>query len=74
MYQDAAQVPGANIPDLHLDLTVYSPQPDQRFVFLNMMKLHEGDALPTGVRVEQITRDGVILSYRGTRFIMEASP
>jgi general secretion pathway protein B len=68
-YQEAAQ--GAGIPDLHLDLTVYSPQPDQSFVFLNMMKLHEGDSLPTGVRVEHITRDGVILSYHGTKFVLQ---
>jgi general secretion pathway protein B len=73
-YQEAAQVPGANIPDLHLDLSVYEPQPDQRFVMLNLMKLHEGDSLPTGVRVEQITRDGVILSFHGTKFVLQTNP
>ncbi|SRR5579875_155772 len=69
-YQDAAAQPGANIPDLKLDLHVYSPQPDQRFVFLNMMKLHEGDTTPKGVRVERITQDGVILSYQGREFVL----
>jgi len=73
-YQDAAATPGANLPDLHLDLNAYSPQPDQSFVFLNMMKLHEGDALPTGVRVERILRDGVILSYHGTKFVLQTNP
>ncbi len=70
-YQDAAAVPGANIPPLQLDLHVYSEKPDQRFVFLNMVKLHEGEALPQGVRVDAITPDGVILSYRGTRFMLQ---
>lgn len=73
-YQDAASTPGASLPDLHLDLNAYSPQPDQSFVFLNMMKLHEGDALPTGVRVERILRDGVILSYHGTKFVLQTNP
>jgi general secretion pathway protein B len=70
-YQDAAATPGANLPDLRLDLHVYAPQPDQRFVFINMTKLHEGDSLPIGVRVESITTDGVILSYHGTRFVLQ---
>lgn len=69
-YQDAAAEPGANIPELRLDLHVYSPQPDQRFVFLNMMKLHEGESTPKGVRIERITQDGVILSYRGKEFVL----
>jgi general secretion pathway protein B len=70
-YQDAAAVPGANIPPLQLNLHVYSAKPDERFVFLNMVKLHEGEALPQGVRVDAITPDGVILSYHGTRFMLQ---
>ncbi|MGH8217812.1 MAG: general secretion pathway protein GspB [Steroidobacteraceae bacterium] len=70
-YQDAAAEPGAEIPSLRLDLHVYSPQPDQRFVFLNMLKLREGDTTPQGVRVERITEDGVILSYRGKEFVLQ---
>jgi general secretion pathway protein B len=70
-YQDAAAAPGANLPDLRLDLHVYGPQPDQRFVFINMTKLHEGDSLPIGVRVEHITSDGVILSYHGAQFVLQ---
>src|SRR6185437_12060116 len=73
-YQEAAAEPGANIPGLKLDLHVYSQQPDQRFVFLEadtqMLKLREGDATPQGVRVEHITQDGVILSYRGKEFVL----
>jgi general secretion pathway protein B len=73
-YQDASAEPGANIPDLHLDLNAYSPQPEQSFVFLNMMKLHEGESLPTGVRVEHILRDGVILSFHGKQFVLQTNP
>lgn len=70
-YQDAAAARGANIPELRLDLHSYSSRPDERFVFLNMMKLHEGDTLPQGVHVESITPDGVILSYQGAKFVLQ---
>ena len=70
-YQDAAAEPGANIPSLSLDLHVYAPQPDQRFVFLNMLRLREGDTSPQGVRVERITPDGVVLSYQGKEFMLQ---
>lgn len=69
-YQDAAAVPGANLPELRLDLHDYASRAEDRFVFLNMTKLREGDSLPQGVRVESITPDGVILSYHGTRFVL----
>jgi general secretion pathway protein B len=69
-YQDAAAVPGANLPELRLDLHTYAAQPDQRFVFINMTLLHEGDSTPQGVRVDNITPDGAILSYHGTRFVL----
>lgn len=70
-YKEAAAAPGANLPSLRLDLHVYAAQPGDRFVFLNMTKLHEGEALPQGVRVDSITPDGVILSYRGEKFVMQ---
>jgi len=70
-YQDAAATPGANFPDLRLDLLTYSARPDERFVFINMTKLREGEASPQGVRVETINPDGVVLSYRGTRFLLQ---
>jgi len=70
-YQDAAAAPGANMPELRLDLHAYSAQPGQSFVSLNNKLLHEGDSLPEGVRVEKITPDGVILSYRGSKFVLQ---
>ncbi len=69
-YQDAAAVPGANLPSLELEFHAYSANPDQRFVFLNKTTLHEGDSLPQGVHVDAITPDGVILSYHGMRFVL----
>jgi hypothetical protein len=70
LYQDAAVVPGANLPQLRLDLHVYAARPQDRFALINMHKMHEGDALPEGVRLESITPDGVIMSHNGSRFLL----
>jgi general secretion pathway protein B len=70
-YQDAAAAPGAGMPQLKLDLNAYNADPASRFVFINMTKLREGDSLPEGVRVESITPDGPVLSFRGSRFVLQ---
>jgi general secretion pathway protein B len=55
---------------LHLDIHVWSDVPAERFVFLNMRKYGEGAELPDGARIEEITRDGVVLSQSGQRFVL----
>jgi general secretion pathway protein B len=70
LYQDAAAVPGVQIPQLRLDLHVYAARPQDRFIMINMHKLREGDTLPEGVRVESITSEGAVLSYNGSRFLL----
>jgi general secretion pathway protein B len=70
-YEKANQAAGGRIPELRLDMHVYSPKPQERFVFVNMRKLKEGEALPDGVRVETITNDGAILTWQGSRFTLE---
>ena len=70
LYQDAALVPGAHIPVLRLDLHVFAAKPQERFVMINMHKLHEGDSLPEGVHVESITPEGAVLSSNGMRFLL----
>jgi len=70
LYQDVAATPGARIPQLRLDLHVFAPQPQERFVMINMHKLREGDSLPEGVHVDSITPEGAVLSYSGSRFLL----
>ena len=65
---DLPQPVGAGLPHLNVDLHVFADTPAQRFVVINGQRLHEGDALREGPRLERITPDGVILTYRGTRF------
>jgi general secretion pathway protein B len=58
------------LPELHLDVHVYSTNPAERFVYVNMRKYHEGARLEEGPTVERIRRDGVVLNYQGLRFVL----
>ena len=67
--QNYAAVGGA-VPELRLDLHVYAPNPADRYAFINMRKVREGDITPEGVQVRQITREGVVLEYHGAEFLL----
>ena len=58
------------MPDLHLDIHVYSIKPAERFVFINMVRHREKSRLAEGPVVQEITPEGVILDYSGTRFLL----
>jgi general secretion pathway protein B len=58
------------MPRLHLDLHVYAARPQDRFVFVNSHKYREGDTLQEGPVIEQITPNGAVLDYRGSRFML----
>jgi len=58
------------IPELRLELHVYSNRPEERFVFVNGRRYREGDTTADGAAVEQITRDGVVMSAGGSRFLL----
>ena len=59
-----------DLPELHLDIHVFSPEPDDRFVFVNMSKLREGSTLTEGPAVAEITPEGVVLSHEGQLFLL----
>jgi len=58
------------LPDLHLDIHVYSEQPEERFVFVNMSKYREQARLEEGPLVREITPDGVVLEHLGNGFLL----
>lgn len=58
------------LPPLHLDVHVYATRPEDRFVYINMHRYREGSTLAEGPILERIRRDGVVLSYRGVRFLL----
>lgn len=59
-----------SLPEMHLDIHVYSEQPEERFVFINMAKHRERSQLAEGPVVAEITPAGVILEHQGTRFLL----
>ena len=61
---------GVNLPDMSLDIHVFASAPENRFVFIDMQKHQEGSVLDAGPRLIEITSNGVILDYRGTRFVL----
>jgi general secretion pathway protein B len=68
--QEIRVIGSINLPDLHLDIHVFSPDPADRFVFVNMTKLREGSALAEGPVVVEITPHGVVLRHEGQVFLL----
>jgi general secretion pathway protein B len=60
------------IPKLSMLFHLYSANPKDRLVGINDRMLREGDAVEPGLVLEQITPDGVILTYKGYRFLRGA--
>ena len=60
----------ATLPPLHLDLHFWSEAPAERYALINLHRVGEGDALPEGPRVLEITRDGVVMEYEGREFVL----
>jgi general secretion pathway protein B len=56
------------IPAMTVQLHAYSSIPSERLVSINSIRLREGGSLMLGLRLEQITPDGMIFSYKGYRF------
>jgi general secretion pathway protein B len=57
--------------ELRVDLHVYSNNPRERFVLINMRRYTEGQQLPNGATVEEITTDGVVIYQNGTRYRLD---
>lgn len=56
------------LPPMTIQLHAYSSKPTKRLVSINSRMLHEGESLAPGLLLEEITADGMILSYKGFRF------
>ena len=56
------------IPAMSFQLHAYSSNPNERLVSINSIRLREGGSLTPDLRLEQITPDGMIFSYKGYRF------
>jgi general secretion pathway protein B len=54
-----------------LDVHVYSEEPGRRFILVNQEKYREGERLASGLVLEEILPDGMVMSYQGERFRVE---
>ncbi len=56
------------LPPMSISVHAYSGKAADRLVGINGRLLHEGDSVAPGLALEQITPDGMILSYKGYSF------
>ena len=56
------------LPVMSVAVHAYSSAPGDRLVSINGRMLREGDILAPDLKLEQITPDGMIFTYRGYRF------
>jgi general secretion pathway protein B len=69
--EEAAMVESQlGLPPLSVDLHVFVDDPSKRAVFINGRRYTQGATIAEGPTVEQITREGAVLSYRGRRFLL----
>ena len=69
--EDAATVEAqTGLPPLAVDLHIFTDDPAKRAVFINGRRYTQGATIAEGPTVEQITREGAVLSYRGRRFLL----
>lgn len=69
--EDAATVEAeTGLPPLAVDLHIFADDPAKRAVFINGRRYTQGATIAEGPTVEQITREGAVLGYRGRRFLL----
>jgi general secretion pathway protein B len=56
------------IPRMAIAVHAYSREPKNRLVTIDNRLLHEGDDAAPGIRLDQITPDGMVFIYKGYRF------
>lgn len=57
-----------DLPNILIAFHQYSSAPADRRVMINNVVLRQGELIAPGLKLEQITADGVILSYMGYQF------
>lgn len=60
----------AALPPLKLSMHVFNADPAQRFVILDGQRLGQGASPVAGVVLEEIRRDGLVLSVNGQRLLL----
>ena len=61
-----------NIPTMSVDMLVFSDKPNQRFAFVNMRKVREGELIAKGIILEEIKPNELLFSFRKEKFRLAA--
>jgi len=57
-----------DLPAMQVMVHAYSARPGERMVGINNKLWHEGDEVAPGLKLEQITSEGMILNFKGHVF------
>jgi general secretion pathway protein B len=66
----ASAAAATGLPELTVDLHIYTDDPAKRAVFINGRRYTQGAQIVEGPVVQEITREGAMLTYRGRRFLL----
>jgi general secretion pathway protein B len=69
-----AAVPAARrerLPPLRLSMHVFDGEPAQRFVLIDGRRFGQGEPIESGIEVDEIRRDGVVLAIDGGRYLLQ---
>lgn len=58
------------LPAMQVTMHVWNADPTRRFVILDGVRASEGEPAGDSMTVLEIRRDGVVLDFRGTRFVL----
>lgn len=59
-----------SLPVMTVNIHVYTPEESRRLLYINNREYHKGDYL-SGVLIEDVLPDGVLVNYHGVRFKLE---
>lgn len=59
-----------DLPKMDMSMHVYSADPEARFIVINGKRFAEGDQAESDVLLREVRREGAVLVFRGTAFIL----
>jgi len=68
LFQNLPSVIKTQLPDLELNIHVYSTNPSKSFVYINSRRYQEGATIGNSITLEKVTPTGVILRHQGSAF------
>lgn len=57
-----------DVPELDINVHVYSERPEERFIMVSMKKYLSGQEIAAGMVLQEIEADAILVEYRGKRF------